>query len=326
MTLTQKITHCIFLFGTLLLGNFTGFAIDGNGPGDSAGSILVYPYYTSKLNTNWDTRMTIANTDVLNFPGQNVESVKSSFVHMFFIEGKSCLQSDMYICLSPYAAYSFLASEIDPEITGYLIAVAVDSTGNLTNQNSLLGDAFLAEGKYVGNYHAESFRAYGNPGVAKDSIVYFGQRPNGNPLVDSYDYAPSRFSVSLQSPVDAPGQRMVTSGLNGDLNNAVINGAGQIGLGFVFNGSERPSSSFASFHVGSCQAISEITTTLPRVVFTMGKIIPSGQVGTILLPTGPSVGLIMTPQGNNRWSGIRSLQKTRFTKTALKLSSFLPNC
>lgn len=326
MTPTQKITHCIFLFGTLLLGNFTGFAMDGNGSGDNAGSILVYPYYTSKLNANWDTRLTIANTDVLNFPGQAVESVKPSFVHMFFIEGKSCLQSDMYICLSPYAAYSFLASEIDPEITGYLIAVAVDSTGNLANHNSLLGDAFLAEGKYVGNYHAESFRAYGNPGVAKDGIVYFGSRPNSTPLIDSYDYAPSRFAITVQSPADAPGQRVVTVGLSGDLNTAVINGAGQVGQGFVFNGSERPSSSFSSFHLGTCQAISEITSTSPRVVYTMGKIIPSGQIGTILIATGPSVGLIITPQGNNHWSGIRSLQKTRFSKATLKLSSFMPSC
>lgn len=34
----------------------------------------------------------------------------------------------------------------------FLIAVAVNSnSGNLVNQNSLIGDAFVWEGRYVGN-------------------------------------------------------------------------------------------------------------------------------------------------------------------------------
>lgn len=203
----------------------------------------------------------------------------------------------------------------------FLIAVAVNSnSGNLVNQNSLIGDAFVWEGRYVGNYGAEAFQAYGNPGINNNEVINFGNTTNG------YDYAPTRFAFSIQSPLDAPGQRVVTASISGDLSTASLSGAAQVGVGSVYNGNERPFGSFVGFQVGTCQAIGCITPSVPRVPFTLAKLIPPEQVGTMTIPTGPAVGLFMTPTGNNKWSGIRGLHKTRVNTASLAIPMFIPAC
>ena len=311
------------LFAFVLLGalSASAWAADISGPSEATGSILVYPYYTSNWGTGADTRLTIANTDIYRREGAIIPALGTAYVHLFFIDGQTCNQSDQFVCLTPNATCTLKASDFDPDVTGYLIAVAVDkNTGNLTNQNSLIGDAFVSEGSYQGNYGAAAFQAYGNPGIKNDGIINFGNTMNG------YDFVPTRFVFSIQSPVDAPGQRIVTASLSGDLSASSLSGAGQVGVGAVYNGNERPFGSFSAFHLGTCQAISVIGWSVPRVPFGMAKLIPSGHVGTMTLGTGPAVGLLMTPTGNNKWSGIRGLHKNRVNTACLAIPMFIPVC
>ncbi len=311
----------LLAFVLLWAGAFAAFADEPSGSSEAPGSVLVFPYFTSNLTNDWDTRITFANTDFYRRDGASSPVLTTLYAHVFIIDGQTCSQADQYVCLTPNATISFLASEFDPEVTGYVIVVAVDgTTGHPINQNSLIGDAFVAQGDYVGNYGAEAFRAHGDPGINQNGVLQFGNLTNG------YDYVATRFAFSIQSPVDAPGQRIVTASLSGDLNTGQMASAGQSSVGYVHNGNERPFGSFAGFHLGGCQASSVIGLNAPRVPTTMAKVIPAGQIGTMTLTTRPAVGLLMTPQGNNQWSGIRPLHKTRYTTSSLVIPVFSPVC
>jgi hypothetical protein len=321
MNHSQHFVRTLLVFVLLLASTVVTCADEASGSSEVPGSVLVFPYFTSNLTHNWDTRITFANTDYYRRDGVAGSALTMLYAHVFIIDGQTCSQTDQYVCLTPNATISILASEFDPEVTGYMIIVAVDgATGNPINQNSLIGDAFVSAGSYVGNYSAEAFRAHGDPGLAQDGVLHFGNQTNG------YDYVPTRFAFSIQSPVDAPGQRIVTVSLSGDLNSSQLASAGQSSVGYVHNGNEKPFGSFAGFHQGGCQASSIITLYAPRVPTTMARVIPSGQIGTMTLTTRPAVGLFMAPQGNNQWSGIRTLHKTRYSTSSLVIPIFSPVC
>jgi len=275
------------------------------------GSVLVFPYYNSQAATQSDTRLTISN----------VGNVTAN-VHVFFIAGASCEAANLFICLTPRASFSFKASEYDPETTGWLLAVAVDDQGRPIRNNVLVGNGFVREGSYLGNYGAESFAA------RSGAVAAF---PNNNTATlffdgSSYDAVPDQFAVELQSPQEVPGQRLVTVGLRGDLTASQMSGAGQVGTGLLVNGNESPMSSFVSFLNGNCQAQAILTGTTPRVAGGVNTLIPPGQVGTMRWQIGAGVGLLMTPRGANGWSGIRNLHKTRATTSAITIPVFPPVC
>ncbi len=275
-----------------------------------AGSLVVFPYYTSKSGSGSDTKLHLSNT------GET-----SAFVHLFFIDGATCNQADYSVCLTPNASINFLASEMDPDTTGWLIALVVDAQGNPIQNNGLLGNAFVNDGNYVGNYGAESFWAYSN-NLATINGDKATLRFNGT----SYDAMPNQFAVEIQSPRDVIGQKIVTVGMNGDITRNTLSGAAQLGIGVAYNGNEKPFGSFSGFLNGICQASATITGVSPRVPFTMAGIIPSGQVGTIKLNIGGGVGLLLTPQNSKKWSGIRGLHKTGTTFTTITIPVLPPKC
>ncbi len=291
---------------------FGQFAISCGSPStvsdQKAGSFLVYPYYTSDAVTKKDTRITLSNV-----------GTALTAVHLFFMDS-SCNQADTYVCLTPNASIAIKASEFDPDVKGgWIIATAVNAAGVPTVANNLIGNAFVVDGDYVDNYGAEAFWAFAdgvnnNDGTAS---VFFGRTHNS---------APNQFAAEIQSPNDAAGQRIVTVGLSGDLTTMSVKGAGQLGIGQLYNGNEKPFGSFSKFLTDGCRAEATIKTDAPRVPLGLGVLIPSGQVGTLKWNSGPSVGLIMTPK-TAKWSGIRTLHKTCFAGiTQLKLPVFNPGC
>jgi hypothetical protein len=274
-----------------------------------AGSILVYPYYTSNLAQRKDTRITISNV-----------GAELVYTHVFFIDGASCQPADLFLCLTPNASFSFKASEYDPEMTGWLFVVAVNKDGLPIRHNGLIGNAFVADGEYTDNYGAEAFWAHSNA---------LARVNNGTATLffdgASYDAVASQFAVELQSPQDAPGQRLITVGLRGDLSEGLMQGAGQVNIGQVFNGNETPFGSFSAFLNGNCQALATITSNAPRVPSGMSGIIPVGQVGTMKFQIGAGVGLLMTPR-TAPWRGIRTLHKTALTTSTITIPVFIPVC
>ena len=276
--------------------------------GQKAGSVLVYPYYTARAATQADTRLTLSNI-----------GATETIAHLFFIDGTSCQQSDFFVCLTPNASFSFKASEYDPGTTGYVIAVAVNGQGVPIQNNVLIGNAFVNTPQFADNYGAEAFWA-NTPAVA---VV------NGNLATlqfnnVGYDAVPNQFAVEIQSPLDAPGQQIVTAGLIGDMTIGPLVGAAQVGTGQAFNEQEK----FVSFNnwlTGSCQARATISTANPRVPNGLGNLIKSGQAGSMKFNVMGAVGLLMTPR-TATWRGIRTLHKTQTVAGVLTIPLFIPVC
>ncbi len=290
------------------------------GVGDGkAGSLLIFPYYNSKNGS--DTRLTISNT-----------GDKNATIHLFFVDA-SCNQADISICLTPNASQSFLASEYDPENTGYLIAVAVSNDpanwggtaiGCPVQYNGLIGNAFVNDGAYTGNYGAEAFWAHNAPAMADCDLTnsVATLRFSGNCGSGVYDMQPNQLVAEIQSPNDSIGQKLVTVGLTGSLSSGIAGtGAAQVGVGVASNDGEKPGS-FSSPWTGTCQRSFVIDPKTPRVPGGLGSqigvnnnaLIPAGRTGTLRWNVTGAVGLIMTPKlGTNKWSGIRTLHKTRVT-------------
>lgn len=112
---------------------------DSDLSGQKAGSILIYPIYASNPagHLTRNTRLSLTNTDPL-------EPVTA---RLLFFDGDSGTVMDGSLCLTGGQTATFLASDVDPGVTGYLIAVAVDPrTGCPVRANTLIGDAFVKLG------------------------------------------------------------------------------------------------------------------------------------------------------------------------------------
>lgn len=270
------------------------------------GSLLVYPYYTSSNSS--DTRLTITNV-----------GARQTYVHLLFLDGVTCQQSDLYLCLTPFASAAFQSSEFDPLITGYMLAIAVNEQGNPIANNSLIGNAFVRNGlQATDTYGAIAFYSYANaaPAVGGTTELRFDGV--------MYERVPNSFAVEIQSPLESA-QTLVTVGLNGNVNTGNINGASMVGVGQVINGRETPVGSFSGWHVGNCQVISPITVNSPRVPGSMAGVIPSGDIGTMRFNVGAATGLLFSR--GSKWSGIRPLHDVRKTSDAkLIVPVFMPVC
>src|SRR5262249_16066847 len=127
---------------TLMLLSAIPFASDPASPiptvstnDHQPGSVLVYNFYSSDVaDPGQETKFTIANTN----------TSQSVVLHLFFISGTDCTSTDVFLCLTENQTASFLASDLDPGVTGYMVAVAVDApTGVPISFNFLIGDAHV---------------------------------------------------------------------------------------------------------------------------------------------------------------------------------------
>lgn len=319
-----RIFFSLMILTAMATGVFAQPILDITASDQKAGSLLVYPYYTSKAQERRDTRITISNV-----------GFKSVTAHVFVMDGNTCSQADQFICLTPNASVAFKASDIDPEITGWILAVAVDpQTGYPIAANSLLGNALVADGDYVGNYAAEAFWAEGDPstvtppnsGAFGSAVLNFNGRDRVN-AAGGYDLLPTQFVAEIQSTNDSVGQKLVTVGMTGSIVASSPKGAGQVGVGQVYNGNEKPFGSFSRILNDGCQATAVISSSVPRVPLGMSVLVPAGQVGTLKFFTGGGVGLFMTPKTlGNKWSGIRALHKISALPKTLEIPVFPPSC
>lgn len=99
------------------------------------GSVLIFNIYTSSPSNPvlQNTRLNITNTD----------DERGIAVHLFFVDGDSCAVADSFVCLSKSQTVSLLASEIDPGVNGYAIAIASDSYGRPIAFDRLIGSTWV---------------------------------------------------------------------------------------------------------------------------------------------------------------------------------------
>ena len=240
-----------------------------------AGSILFFNLYTSSVDASrQNTRINLTNTD----------PTRSVYVHLFFVDGSTCSVADSYLCLTPNQTSGFVASDVDPGTTGYLIAVAVDQNGCPIHFNHLIGDEYVkfATG-HAANLGAQAIRAIAGGLPACDetataaTIAFDNVSYSALPHVLAADNIPSRG--------DGNDTMLVLNRIGGSL------ALGAASLGSVFGLLYDDSESVFSFSLPAtaCQFRSSLTNAVPRTAPRFETILPAGRSGWMKLwPAGGS--------------------------------------
>jgi hypothetical protein len=149
------------------------------------GSVLFYNRYTSNPANpqQGDTQINITNTS------QNSDVT----IHLFLVDGSTCSVADSFVSLTQNQTTSFLMSDYDPGVVGYVVAVAV-SGGSPTQFNFLIGDEYIRE---------TDGRAYNLPAVAvakrSAGSVEPGTEGTATMNFDGIDYEQLPASVAVSS-------------------------------------------------------------------------------------------------------------------------------
>lgn len=256
-----------------------------------AGSVLIYNVYTSSITSflMQNSRISLTNTS----------EFVPAFVHLFFVDGASCSVADSYACLTPNQTISFLASDLDPGITGYLVVVAVDNRGCPVKHNFLIGDVFVkfASG-HVGNLAAVSIAAQFDTFTDCTASSVTATLVFDSPGVpNSYNYLPRTVAVS-NIPDRATGNDMllILNRIGGNLGTG-IGGLGNL-FGLLYDDGENAFS--YTFSASTCQFRSSLSNNFPRTAPRFETIITAGRSGwTKLSADGSSFGLLGATFNNN---------------------------
>jgi hypothetical protein len=235
------------------------------------GSVLIYSIYTSLASTAniQNTRLSLTNTSTTSV----------ATVHLFFVSRDDCQASDAFVCLTPNQTVGFLASDLDPGTTGYVIAVAVDSqTGCPVQFNNLIGDEFVkfASG-HQANLGAEAIAALrGQPAVCD------GAQPRAALRFDGINYSMLPAAVALDSVPSRTDNnstlwflvRLDGNLVTGTFSQTTLNGT-------LYDDSE------ASFSIGNYTILCQLTgTILPDALAGGGRfdaVVPAGRTGWLKL-------------------------------------------
>jgi hypothetical protein len=286
-----------------------------------AGSVLIFNLYSSDAS---DPAVENTRINITNINGDD-----QVILHAFFIAGGSCEVIDIYLCLTPNQTMSFLASDIDPGLTGYLIVVATNDGGCPVNFNHLIGDEYVKlSGGHAANLGAEAFAAIAEVPCECDEnsmtaeIAFDGER---------YNQAPRALSASnIQSNGDDNSTILVINKVGGDLSDR----AEAIGdfNGLLFDDLER---GFSFSSQAGCQFKQKLSNSFPRVTPRFSQIIPSGHTGWMHFATangGGITGAVIVFNRNrsvssSAYSGGRNLRIATLTGSAkIRVPVFPPKC
>lgn len=278
MQASHKLTHTLLALIALVL--FSSFALaadpglpypDAAGTNEAsdqkAGSLLFYNIYSSSAaNPNQaNTRVSITNT------GES-----GAFVHLFFVDGATCAVADSYICLTKTQTMSFLASDIDPGITGYIVAVAVNDDGTPRKHNFLTGSLYVRlESGHAANLGAIAFAKFNDNNVISTDGTLAALFFDGANLAGSYNRAPRVVAVDdIPARADGNDTLLILNRVGGNLT-TTANSLGSL-FGILFDDAETPYSFTFS---GGCQFRNSISNNFPRTTPRVENIITAGQSG-----------------------------------------------
>jgi uncharacterized repeat protein (TIGR01451 family) len=286
-----------------------------------AGSILFFNLYSSSA-TDPVSENTLIN--ITNTADKNVT------LHQFFVASDTCSVSDNFLCLTGNQTTSFMISDVDPDVTGFLIVVAVDDlTGCPINFNHLIGDeyVYLASG-HAANLGAEAFAAVSKTPCACDdtslsaTLLFDGEKYNQAPRVLIASHVPSF--------ADNNSTLLILNRIGGDLFERVE----PIGdfSGWLFDDTERGLSFVTN---GGCQFRQLLNGTFPRTTPRFPQFVPSSRSGWMKFVAQEGVAMlgsmiVLNTEKeflSNAFSGGRNLHRSTFAASAaFKMPVFLPKC
>ncbi|MEY4166934.1 MAG: hypothetical protein RIR52_758, partial [Acidobacteriota bacterium] len=268
------------------------------------GSVLIYNLYTSGASSSsQDTRIVLTNTNLVN----------PVSVHLFMVDGSNCSVADFYLTLTQSQTMSILASDLDPGVTGYIIAVATDRDGCPTIHNDLIGDTQV---KFESG-HRTNLSALGiaglvpgdplcTPGSVTATLAFNGLQYNQLPRTLAID--------NLPPPATGNSSMLIVNRIGGDL----MVGAQTLGpiAGLLFDDTETAQSFVLAG--GTCQLRGVLGNNLPRTVPRYTSVIPAGRSGWMKFwPTNDqAITGVMINHSTDGFSGGHNLHALTTTSAA----------
>jgi hypothetical protein len=332
MRTSRKLTSALLAIFALVLMSAAALAAD---PGltypptaevsdQKAGSVLIYNYYTSGATSGnaQNTRINITNTS----------TTSAAFVHLFFV-ADSCQVADSFICLTANQTASFLASDIDPGVSGYIVAIASDGVvGCPAAFNWLIGDEYIKTTTgHAANLGAEAFSAlYAGtlPGCDANSTV---AAINFNGAFGGYNQAPRVLALSnIPARADGNDTRVIINRIGGNL----ATGAATLStlFGLLYDDAETP---FSFSITGGCQLVNSLSNTFPRTTPRFETVIPAGRSGWMKVWSPSDIGILgamINANANagaqaNAFNGGHNLHKLTLSAAAsYTIPIFPPSC
>lgn len=225
------------------------------------GSVLIYPLALSGAAASQEnTRISITNHN----------TASNAFIRLLFINGVNGAVTDTFICLTGGQTATFIHSDVDPGVRGFLVGISIDSiTGVPNNFNQLFGEASvkLAGGHQAG-YKAEAIAAIAaNPASVSGSnatLAFDGT---------SYNRLPRALAVDrLKSTADGNSTILALCRVDGNYNFA-LGGLGAM-TGATFN--------------DAAQAAPFTLTGAPQEFITLSDTFPITPVYSQLISAGRS--------------------------------------
>jgi hypothetical protein len=339
MRTSRKLSHALFSLFALVLMSAAALAADPGTPypdnnvvsDQKAGSVLFYNIYTSSSTAavTQNTRINITNTS----------STHAAFVHIYFVQD-TCNVADAFICLTANQTASFLTNDLDPDITGYIVAVAVDpDTGCPTSFNFLIGDLYIkapatfvtgGTAPFFANLAAEAFAARFenelttcNKNSTLATMLFDNNQYDRPPLVLAVSNIPDQTPTSNST-------LLILNAFGGSLATSATT-IGRV-FGIIYDDAENAFSFTQA--MGNCQDRRLISTfrTTPRVSGIIGTPGRSGwmKVWNSNQSTGMLGSVInANPQAGaqaNAFNGGHNLHKLTLTNGSYTVPVFPPSC
>jgi hypothetical protein len=310
------------LMGISMISFAQGVALtDAESGGSKPGSILIYNLFMSRAgDVNYDTGINITNT----------HATQGVSVRMFFVDGSDGSVMDRFLCLPPSQTKRMLASEADPDVRGYILAVAVnDKTGHPVNFNHLIGSAHIVKQGFYGKLAAESVAALSTRSATDNAVtLHF----NGT----DYQRLPSELAQDSFSPgPDVNGTLIVLNRIGGDASGMVplseLNGMVYDDLASGYSFSAR--GGFWGTR-GSCQYSEGVSDETIPITPALSTVLPLGRIGWMRwwtteheAMTGASLILDLRSGGRRIFMGSTNMTHLRMAKDAtFQFKAYPPSC
>lgn len=284
----------------------------------AGGAVLIFPVYTSDSTVPrvQNTRISLTNT----------ADVASVFMHLFFVDGVTGAAADAYLCVTANQTLSLLASDADPGVNGYLVAVATDARGCPINFNQLIGEAAI---KFASG-HTAQLVAEAVVALTENPASCTANQPTATLRFDGRSYCalPRVLALSnLMSRADGNDTFVIVDRIGGALTRTLSNAVFIV----VYDDAENPFSFYASFALTGTQLrILLKSRPFPRQDF-FDQFIPSGRSGWLKLWCLEDMALLGAVFNLNAYNPSltqgRNLHKFTLTTTAsLTIPILPPNC
>jgi len=257
-----------------------------------AGSLLYFNAYTSNA-----TNASTANTRI------NLTNTNANFgiaVHLFFVDGSNCSVADSFLCLTQNQTASFLTSDVDPGINGYIVAVATFGDGAPAEFNFLIGDEYVKyDSGHAANLGAIAFaKINGADSFSDDGTLAF-LNFDGQNNAGSYNRAPRVLSDdNIPARADGNDTLLILNRVGGNLGV----GAQTLGalFGILYDDTE---TAFSFTFSGGCQFRTNISNSFPRTAPRVETLIPAGRSGWMKVYSQAEVAILGAAINKNANAG-----------------------